>query len=204
MNEHLIRLENSYKYLGVLLDPSLDMKEHLQKTLKSGAARIKLLKRMRQSLTIHAAESIYKAIVLPKMLYYSTLSLKISDTMGKKFENLQTRAIKIIHHDPEFDQERGYMTIFNQKKIKADLLIFKCLQGSTIQNFASYGERVCHNYGTRGNKATLRVPRVRTEAAKKSFWFQGPSCFNELPIHIQSLDSIVVFKHQIKEHLQGL
>ena len=25
---------NSYKYLGVLLDPSLNMKEHLQKTLK--------------------------------------------------------------------------------------------------------------------------------------------------------------------------
>ena len=46
------------KYLGVLLDPCLNMKEHLQKTLKSAAARIKLLERMRQSLTSHAAESI--------------------------------------------------------------------------------------------------------------------------------------------------
>ena len=119
---------------------------------------------MRQSLTSHAAESIYKATVLPKMLYCSTPILKISDTMGKKFENLQARAIKIIHHHPEFDQEHGYMTISNQKKFKEDLLIFKCLQGATIPNFESYGERVSHDYGTRGNKATLSVPRVRTEA----------------------------------------
>ena len=83
-------------------------------------------------------------------------------------------------------------------------LIFKCLQGTTIPNFASYAERVSHNYGTRGNKATLRVPRVRTEAAKKSFWFQGPSCYNELPIEIRSLESFVVFKHRLKEHLQLL
>ena len=204
MNEHLIHFVSGYKYLGVLLDPSLNMKEHLHKTLKSAAARIKLLKRMRQSLTSHAAESIYKAIVLPKILYCSTPILKISDTMDKKFENLQTRAIKIINRRPECDQECRFMSVSNQKKYKADLLMFKCLQGTTVENFASYGERISHNYGTRGNKATLRVPRVRTEAAKKSFWFQGPSCFNELPIEIRNLESIVVFKHRLKEHLQGL
>ena len=204
MNNHLIHFVSGYKYLGVFLDASLNMKEHLQKTLKSVAARIKLQKRMRQSLMSNAAESIYTAIVLPKMLYCYTPILKISDTMGKKFENLQVRAIKIIHHHSEYDQERGYMTILNQKKFKADLLIFKCLQGTNISNFAFYGERVDHNYGKKRNKTTLRIPRVRTEAAKKSFWFQGPACFNELPIDIQSLDSIVAFKHRLKEHFNGL
>ena len=96
------------------------------------------------------------------------------------------------------------MTILNQKKFKADLLIFKCLQGTNIPNFVCYGERLNHNYGTRRNKTTLRIPRVKAEAAKKSFWFQGPACFNELPIDIRSLDSIVAFKHKLKEHLKGL
>ena len=121
-----------------------------------------------------------------------------------KIENLQTRAIKIIHGRPECDQKCRLMTISNQKKYKIDLLMFKCLQGTSVDNFASYGERVSHNYCTRGNKATLRVPRVRTEAAKKSFWFQGPSCFNELPIDIRSLEFIILFKKRLKEHLQGL
>ena len=78
-------------------------------------------KRMRQSLTSQAAQSIYKVVILPKMLYCSTPTLKISDKLGKKFENLQARAIKIIHPCPEYDQERRYMTILNQKKFKADL-----------------------------------------------------------------------------------
>ena len=49
---------------------------------------------------------------------------------------------------------------------KADLLIFKCLQGTNIPNVACYGERVNHKYGTRRNKTTLLIPRVKTEVAK--------------------------------------
>ena len=96
------------------------------------------------------------------------------------------------------------MTILNQKMFKADLLIFKCLQGTNIQNFVCYGERLNNNYCTRRNKTTSRIPRVKTEAAKKSFWFQDPACFNELPIDIQNLESFVAFKHKLKEHLKGL
>ena len=32
MNDHLIQFGSGYKYLGRFLDPSLNMKEHLQKT----------------------------------------------------------------------------------------------------------------------------------------------------------------------------
>ena len=114
MNNYLIHFVSRYKYLGVLLDPSLNMKEHLQRTLKSVAVRIKLPKRMRQSLMGHGAELIYKAFAVPKMLYCSTPTLKTLETMGKKFENIQARAVKIIHPHPEYDQERKYMTILSQ------------------------------------------------------------------------------------------
>ena len=96
----------------------------------------------------------------------------------------------LLHPCPEYDQEWEYMMILNQKKVKADLIIFKCLQGTNIPNFTPYGERVCHNNGTRGNNATLNVPRVRTEA--------------ELPIDIQNVGYIVTLKHRLKEHLRGL
>ena len=96
------------------------------------------------------------------------------------------------------------MTILNQKKSNADLIFFSCLQGTYIPSFALYGEKGSHNYGTRSNNTTLCVPRVRIEVAKRSFCFQGPSFFNEVQVNIQSVDSIVTFKHRIKEHLRGL
>ena len=86
MKERLINFVSGYKYFGVTLDPTLNMNDHLQKTLKNAAVRIRLLKRMRYSLSGFAAESVYKAIVLPKMLYCSTPVLKTSDTMVNKFD----------------------------------------------------------------------------------------------------------------------
>ena len=73
-----------------------------------------------------------------------------------------------------------FKTISNQKKLKADILISMCLQGTTIPNFASFGERASHNYGNKMQQSNITrsqaLPRVRTEAAKKSFWFQC-TCF---------------------------
>ena len=125
LKEHLINFVSGYKYLGVSLDPSLNMNDHLQKILKNVAVRIRLLKRMRYSLSDFAAESVYEAIVLPKILYCSTPVLKVSDTMANKFERLQRSAIKIIHKQPKSCKECGLMTIQNQKKFKAAIQIFQ-------------------------------------------------------------------------------
>ena len=40
----------------------------------------------------------------------------------------------------------------------------------------------------------------QTETAKRSLYFQGPSCFNELAIDIRSIESIVLFKSRVIEH----
>ena len=88
LKENLINFVSGYKYLGMTLDPYLNMSDHLHKTLKNVAVRVRLLKRMRHLLSNCAAESVYKAIVLPKILYCSTPVLKASDTIVNKFERL--------------------------------------------------------------------------------------------------------------------
>ena len=87
----------------------------------------------------------------------------------------------VINRHSECEQERRCMMVLAQKRFKADVLVFKCLQGTIAKTSRADGERVSHNYRTIGNKATFRVPRVRTEAAIKSFSFQGSSCFDKQP-----------------------
>ena len=70
--------------------------------------------------------------------------------------------------------------------------------------YASYVNKMEHKYSTRGNLLTLRLPSVRTKAAKKSFIFQGPACYNEVPADIRNLNSLTIFKHQLKENLLNL
>ena len=92
MNEKLIKVTAEYKYLGVWLEPTLNMNEHLQKVLRKANARVKGLSCVRDSLSVFAAKEVRNSFILPTILYCSTPVVKVSDTMLKKFESVQNRA----------------------------------------------------------------------------------------------------------------
>ena len=201
IDNRLINFVKGYKYLGTWLDPCVNMSEHLEKVFKKASSRLRLLSRMRRSLTRAAAETIYKAIILPTILYCSNSVLKVSDTIENRLEHLQERAIRTIYKKTDMsNKECDLMSITNRKKLKAACLIFQCLQGTSITDFNTHINQMNHRYQTRNNNISLRLPRVKTEAARKSFWFQGPFCFNELPLEIRQSKSFLLFKSKLKVH----
>ena len=78
--------------------------------------------------------------------------------------------------------------------------MFKGRRGICIPALRKYADNIDHQHETRSNKSLLRLPLVKTETAKRSLYFQGPYCFNELPREIRSLESIVTFKSKLREH----
>ena len=171
------------------------MSDHFHKVLKTATSRIKLLARMRKAMSVFTAKSVYSAHILPTILYCSTPVLKISDTMAQKFNKLHEKARKITYYQANEGRENRFRSILNQKKLKTACLIFKCLRETSIPAFSSYAAEISHNYSTRNNNAALRLrlPLSRTEAARKTYLFRGPLCYNELPLEIRSLHSIVAF-----------
>ena len=92
--------------------------------------------------------------------------------MANKLVRLLRNAIKIIHNQPKSCKECGLMTILNQKRYKASILIFKCLRGAAIPHFTTYINRLEHKYNKRGNLSTLCLPKARIEAAKSHLCFK--------------------------------
>ena len=84
--------------------------------------------------------------------------------------------------------------------MKVAIQLFKCRQGTCIPALRNYADNIDHQHETRSNKSLLRLPLVKTETAKRSLYFQGPCCFNELPREICSLESIVILKSKLREH----
>ena len=78
--------------------------------------------------------------------------------------------------------------------------MFKCRQGTCIPALRKYADNIDHQHETRSNKSLLRLPLDKSGTAKRSLYFQGPHCFNELPKNIRSLESIVIFKSKLREH----
>ena len=78
-------------------------------------------------------------------------------------------------------------------------LTFKCLKGSPPVLFKDYFKvfRTIHN--TRGSGHNLLLPKVRTETARKSFYFNGSKLFNSIAGEVKDSKSVVIFKTRILE-----
>ena len=94
LNGTLIKTTSSYKYLGVNLDSSLNLKLHFEKMYKRTAGRFNLLRRIRPLIDKTSAEKIYKAMIQPVFMYCGTLGLCWSRSRHVKVRKLLGEIIK--------------------------------------------------------------------------------------------------------------
>ena len=186
----------AYKYLGVVMDKSLTYAEHIEKTLKKAGSRVKLLSRIRPNLTPHAAETIYRVMILPLLIYCNNIFVEMSPSKKQRFESIPIRSLKIINGRrnsvklPSINHIRNRMCAVE---------VFKCLNGLAPPDFIEYFQRLQHGKATRGNEHSLLLPRVKSEAGRKTFAFQGVKIFNKVPNKLKSETSVLKFKSNCKD-----
>ena len=79
--------------------------------------------------------------------------------------------------------------------------IFKCLMDCVCENFKNYFCAMESLYNTRNNSKLIRLTAVKTEIAKKGFFFLGGKCYNDLPPEVRSSDTLMKFKRLLRDHL---
>ena len=57
-----------------------------------------------------------------------------------------------------------------------------------------------HETKTRNNQYLLTLARIKTEYARKSFWFMGAKIYNELSINIRKTESSSTYDKLLKKH----
>ena len=87
----------SYKYLGADLDNHLNLHQHFENVYKKASARVKLLSRIRDKVSPCVAESIYKSMIRPLLLYCYPLQLSLPQGTVNKLLYIQNRAARIVN-----------------------------------------------------------------------------------------------------------
>ena len=190
----------SYKYLGIYLDPSLNMIEHLHKTYKKASGRLKLLKRLRSSLTITSALAIYNAMITPVFSYCAVLTTCSCSTYTRKLDSFEERAISIIVGQSKHIANIKVPSVNGNIKKRCATLTFKCLKGDVCINFQHYFTIMDSVKCTRNNKCLIRLPKVRLESARKAFYFQGAVIFNSLTLELRSAETAKDFLIRYKKY----
>ena len=180
---HIVSTTNSYKYLGVLLDQTLSLRDHIEEVYKKAASRLYLLKRVRPQLTTEAALSIYKTMLIPIFTYCSILTGNPTKSFETKIMNMENRVRNIVFNGivPK-DLRIVSVKELTQKKIC--LQVFNIINGNTCANFKNYFEIMNNN--TRNKNYIIRLPKIKLEVCRKSFFFNGGIMYNNLPKPIRS------------------
>ena len=184
----------AYEYLGVTLDSHLNMNEHYTKVSKRINTRIKLLKKIRHEISPSVAEQIYNSIIKPIFLYCSTVNLGQSQTWSNRFEKLQNRAKTVVGQNAS-----NWPSIKVERMRRISLEVYKDIHGLNTINPTTY-DIIDHSINTRGNNSSIRLPKIRTEAARKTVYYQGAIIFNMLPANARNERSFSNFKRFIKNH----
>ena len=152
------------------MDKNLTYADHLEKTAKKAISRVKLLSRIRSVISPHTAESIYKVTILPILLYCSNVFLHISPSKQALFEDIQSRATRVINGSKHNVQLEN----LNSKRNKACALeVFKCLNNISPHAYKNYFVRTNYCKSTRSNTKSISLPKIRSEAGRKSLHSKG-------------------------------
>ena len=131
INDSLINFTAKYKYLGAVIDQTSSLGEHLSLPFKKASGRMRLLKKIQPMLTLDAAESIYKCMIVPLTTNSSIATLNLSPSQISKVQNLQHKATRIIRHSIS-DAYLRLPDIVNFAHFQTCLLVRQCIDKNTV------------------------------------------------------------------------
>ena len=131
----------SYKYLGIKLDKSLSLRDHINSVYKKASARPYLMKRVRPQLTTEAAITLYKTMLLSTFTYCAIITSNYTATVEKKIESFEKRASYII-----FGKSKNKVdSIRKLQKRRICVQVFNCVNDNVCDNLKNYFDVMSNN-----------------------------------------------------------
>ena len=151
---------------------------------------------IKQDLTPHAAETVYKVMIIPLLLCSNNIFIDISPNKKHQFEKMQMRCLKIINSKRDSVK---LPLIYHIRNKMCAIEVFKCLNGISPPECKEYCQHLDHCKGTRGKDHRLLLPKVKSEGGRKTFGFLGAKIFNKISNNMKTESSIVKIKTARKD-----
>ena len=151
------------------------------------------------------------AIVLSKLDYCNSLLIGTSECNLNKLQRIQNMSCQVINNLKKYDnitnhlQDLHWLRIQERIIYKILVMVFKCkhkLAPTCLQELITFE----HNKPLRST-TNSDVPVIKCNTAlvhKSSFKSVGPRVWNNLPKKIKAIDTLSIFKTNLKTHLVHL
>ena len=168
-----------FKYLGVVLDDTLSFNDHVDYVRMKVSKTLRKFSRIRPSLTLEAANRLYKAMVLPVLDYCDAVWHECGQGNSDKIERLQRRAARIVYFKAasklSTDQimtKLGLEPLYYKRRPHILRFVNECIANRVpryIFNYFNVRNRDIHRHKTRNNN-DLMLEKVSLEWTKRAFF----------------------------------
>ena len=200
-----IKIVESTKSLGVVIDEKLNWEEHIDNISKKASKDIGAIKLIKRYIPKENLNDVYNALIKPHFDYCSLVWENCSVTLQQKPPKRQNRADRVISGDSYEIRLKDILQKLKRKPLNycrlEQLLVLtnKILQ-KNAQKFLTELFNIAENeiYNLQSNNNTLMLSKPRTNAMKRSFSYKAAYVWNSLPI---DLKNTVLTIHDFKKKL---
>lgn len=192
IDDKIIEANDSFKYLGVILDKKLKFHEHFEFLSKKIAKKIGLFRRLRDRLNVENSVMMFKSLILPHINYCGTILDHFNMSQKKELQLMINKILRIalkrkiivgIDQTSKMMEEVNIISV--EKQIKFNVL--KYMKKIEL----GYPKRICEELRLKKEKtrANLRyddhsyiVKNYKKTITRKSLLYAGMNLLNKFKI----------------------
>ena len=202
IGENVLREVDSYKYLGTIIDSTLNANLQLAKLNQLVAMKMTTFRRIRYFISEKTAIMLYKALILPIIDYNDIIYSLLTKQQLDKLQRTQNHALrtvfrgKILSVAQMHDQAKVNYLSERRNLHLLNLMYDRSLESEYIDN----RPRITRQ----GDATLLNVPHPKTRKLEAAPIYMGSVKWNELPPRVRKSDTKIHFKYAINAHYSAL
>ncbi|KAK7101509.1 hypothetical protein V1264_019884 [Littorina saxatilis] len=210
LNGSSIALSPAVRNLGVTLDQSLSFHQHVANVCRTCFFEIRRISSIRHLLTEDATKTLLCAFVLSRLDYCNSILSGSPNYIIEKLQRVQNHAARLIFRSSKHDhitpllQTLHWLPVQQRIQFKISTLCFRNFDLSSPSYLSDLLDVYSPSRSLRSSADTrlFRIPSARTKTyGQRTFSYQAPSIWNQLPHSLRHSTSMQSFKTSLKTHL---
>jgi len=208
LGQENVKLTDCVRDLGVLLDSSLSMCEHITKVTSTCFFHHRRLRKLSRILDIGDRKRLVCAFVLTRIDYCNSVLAGLSDSALAPFQCALHAAARFVLGLQPQDHVTAALQTLHWLPVRQRITYKLCvlMHGIAFGYAPSYLLDATVPVSALPGRAHLRstdsvcfdIPRVSSSVGSRAFSVAGPQAWNRLPAALRHTDCVASFKRQLK------
>ena len=205
-----VPISKSARNLGFIFDSELSLNNQISAVSKSCFFQIRQLRKIRSSLDHNSAVLLANSLVSSRLDFCNSLYFGLPQASINRLQHIQNALVRAVFpqlnrrdHVSSFLRQLHWLPIEQRIIYKIALLTFKTLQYHTptyLFDLLTVPTPSSRNLRS-SSKSLLTVPRIDSQAGRRSFSFSSASVWNSLPLQLRKCSTLTAFCSRLKTFL---